>query len=237
MIAKMQKKINGDQMNNEEKIDELLSDINSCNNFYIIANEESIILADELHKRLEEQDISSSIISKGMENSFKEDLNEDDLVLVISKSGREDYIRTMVKSALKTKTKVYAICTDFKSPLALFANRTITIKETDDFKQETSKIIDYICKNLTKDTGNKKPKKDPRVHRIFSNLSMIGIITKINVKVGDEIKSGDTIMVMEAMKMESELCSDKDGIVEKIPVELGDSVSPGDPIMEIKLSE
>lgn len=238
-------------------LDDLVNDMTSWGNLYIIVNEESIDLANGLNEKLEEQDISSFIITEGMEDSFKEDLNEDDTVLVISQSGREDYIRTMVKSALKSKTKIYAICADFRSPLAILANETITLKETDDFKQETMKIIDYLCKNLTKDAENKEyeitkptsfyknvlelelappespePKDFNPEYTVFS--SMGGLILKINVKVGDEVKIGDSLLIVEAMKMENEIRSDKEGIVEKIMVNIGDSVGKDYPLMEIK---
>lgn len=54
-----------------------------------------------------------------------------------------------------------------------------------------------------------------------------GVIIDINVKVGDEIKSGQKILVLEAMKMENNINADRDGKVIEIKVGKGDSVLEG----------
>ncbi len=53
---------------------------------------------------------------------------------------------------------------------------------------------------------------------------MPGLILSINVKEGDEVQKGDTIMILEAMKMENVLKSPGDGVVKSIVVKQGDSV-------------
>lgn len=52
-----------------------------------------------------------------------------------------------------------------------------------------------------------------------------GNVFKIYVNEGEEVKSGQVVMVLEAMKMEIEVSAPKDGIIEKICVKTGDSVS------------
>lgn len=54
-----------------------------------------------------------------------------------------------------------------------------------------------------------------------------GTIMSINVNVGDKINSGDTVCVLEAMKMENDVHADKSGTVKKILVGIGDSVLEG----------
>lgn len=54
-----------------------------------------------------------------------------------------------------------------------------------------------------------------------------GVIKDIKVKVGDDVKRGQTILVLEAMKMENNINSDKDGKVAEIKVNKGDSVLEG----------
>jgi biotin carboxyl carrier protein len=53
---------------------------------------------------------------------------------------------------------------------------------------------------------------------------MPGLIIEIQIKEGDEVKKGDPIMILEAMKMENILKSPGDGIVKSIKVKKGDSV-------------
>ena len=56
----------------------------------------------------------------------------------------------------------------------------------------------------------------------------------INVKVGDQVKRGDTLVVMEAMKMENNINADKDGKITAINVNKGDSVLEGNDLVIIE---
>ncbi len=60
-----------------------------------------------------------------------------------------------------------------------------------------------------------------------------GTIIELKVKVGDAVKIGDTILIMEAMKMENNIKADKSGKITAISVNNGDSVLEGDTLVEI----
>ena len=62
---------------------------------------------------------------------------------------------------------------------------------------------------------------------IVVNSPLPGVVLEIKVKVGDAVKKGDTIMVLEAMKMENHTQASSDGTVSKISVEKGASVLEG----------
>lgn len=51
-----------------------------------------------------------------------------------------------------------------------------------------------------------------------------GTITAINMKVGDEVKVGDSVLVLEAMKMANNIEAEKDGKISAICVKIGQSV-------------
>ncbi len=61
-----------------------------------------------------------------------------------------------------------------------------------------------------------------------------GVITSIEVAVGDEVKAGDTLLVLEAMKMANNIESEKDGKVAAILVKAGQSVMEDDPLVVIE---
>ena len=61
-----------------------------------------------------------------------------------------------------------------------------------------------------------------------------GIITSIEVAVGDEVKAGDTLLVLEAMKMANNIESEKDGKIAAILVKPGQSVMEDDPLVVIE---
>jgi 3-methylcrotonyl-CoA carboxylase alpha subunit len=53
---------------------------------------------------------------------------------------------------------------------------------------------------------------------------MMGMITRINVAVGDAVKAGDVVAVMESMKMELRIVSVMDGFVATVNCKTGDMV-------------
>lgn len=60
-----------------------------------------------------------------------------------------------------------------------------------------------------------------------------GVIIEISVKVGDTVKAGQQVAVLEAMKMENAIEADHNGTVTAIHVNKGDSVLEGVPIVTI----
>ena len=61
-----------------------------------------------------------------------------------------------------------------------------------------------------------------------------GVITDIKVAVGDEVKAGDTVVVLEAMKMANNLQSEKSGKVTAVCVSIGESVMEDDALVVIE---
>ena len=56
------------------------------------------------------------------------------------------------------------------------------------------------------------------------NAPMPGKILKVNVNAGAAVKKGDVLLVLEAMKMENEICAPQDGTVATVECAAGDSV-------------
>lgn len=82
-----------------------------------------------------------------------------------------------------------------------------------------------------KDVNVKNVQKIPHNESVSENAIQAGIsgnVFKILIKENDEIKKGQTIMILEAMKMEIEVQAQKDGIIEQICVGVGDAVSESD---------
>lgn len=60
-----------------------------------------------------------------------------------------------------------------------------------------------------------------------------GVIIGIHCKVGDEVKRGQRILVLEAMKMENDIKADRDGTITAIAVSQGDNVQEGATLVTI----
>ena len=89
--------------------------------------------------------------------------------------------------------------------------------------------------NDNDDTKEEKTSKHARpTHDGCVTTAMPGTIIDIKVKVGDSVNAGDSVIVIEAMKMENEIQASKSGIVVAIHVANGDSVSPNETLIEIQ---
>jgi biotin carboxyl carrier protein len=67
----------------------------------------------------------------------------------------------------------------------------------------------------------------------FIKSPLPGTILDVYVKIGDVVKSGDKLVILEAMKMENIINSDKGGTVVSVNVNKGDAVMEGDILIQV----
>ncbi|HHW7518839.1 sodium-extruding oxaloacetate decarboxylase subunit alpha [Mannheimia haemolytica] len=65
------------------------------------------------------------------------------------------------------------------------------------------------------------------------NAPMAGNILKVEVKEGQQVAEGDVLLILEAMKMETQICAAKSGTIQGINVKQGDVVAVNDTLMSI----
>lgn len=65
------------------------------------------------------------------------------------------------------------------------------------------------------------------------NAPLAGNIFKINVQAGDQVQKGDVVIIMEAMKMETEVRAATDGTITDVHVKTGESVQSGQPLLTL----
>jgi biotin carboxyl carrier protein len=63
---------------------------------------------------------------------------------------------------------------------------------------------------------------------------MPGVVLNVLVSEGQEVKSGDVLLILEAMKMENEVTAPADGTVKELAVTKGTSVNTGDLMVVIE---
>jgi biotin carboxyl carrier protein len=63
---------------------------------------------------------------------------------------------------------------------------------------------------------------------------MVANVWKVVAAAGDEVSEGDTLVILESMKMEIPVIAESDGVVSKIAVNEGDVVQEGDLIAVIE---
>lgn len=84
-------------------------------------------------------------------------------------------------------------------------------------------------------SGNAAPPQEAAGGREQVNLlgtpleaPLRGTILKVLVKEGQQVKAGDIMFTLEALKLENEITAPQDGVVAQVLVKAGDSVEPGD---------
>ena len=68
------------------------------------------------------------------------------------------------------------------------------------------------------------PKASGKAGSVVIKAPMPGNIMKVNVKPGDAVKKGDVLVVLEAMKMENDVCAPEDGTVASVEAAKGSTV-------------
>src|SRR5438105_12240493 len=78
-----------------------------------------------------------------------------------------------------------------------------------------------------------QPKPGPRTGEGTVIAPMQGLIVKIPIKAGDDVKLGDVVAVLEAMKMQNDIVTTVAGTVQNIYVKEGEVVGPNQPLLAI----
>lgn len=98
-----------------------------------------------------------------------------------------------------------------------------------DNQEYSVEIFDEQVARLIK-TGVGKSKH----HELVIKAAMPGLIVELGVKEGDEVKEGQGLLIIEAMKMQNEMQSTRAGIVKKINIKKGQTVNSGDKLIIIE---
>jgi biotin carboxyl carrier protein len=90
-----------------------------------------------------------------------------------------------------------------------------------------SNDLDILIKDMGFSVGSSK-------HINSVKAPMPGLILDINVKIGQEVKEDDALLILEAMKMENIITSPRDGIIKSIAVNKTDAIEKGQLLVEFE---
>ena len=90
-------------------------------------------------------------------------------------------------------------------------------------------IVDEQISKLIKASPERFHKREMAIR-----APMPGLIIEVEVKEGDQVKTGQGLLIVEAMKMQNEMNAPSDGVVKKILVEKGQTVNSGDTLIVIE---
>jgi biotin carboxyl carrier protein len=61
-----------------------------------------------------------------------------------------------------------------------------------------------------------------------------GVIKKLNIKAGDKVKRGQSLLILEAMKMKNDVCSPMDGTIKAVHITVGAMVAKNQLLLEFE---
>ena len=102
------------------------------------------------------------------------------------------------------------------------------------YKVELDKPVKAAPKPVTRPAAAPITKQPTASKKDGVKSPLPGVILDIKVKEGDTVKRGQTIIILEAMKMENNINANKDGKVAEIKVNKGDSVLEGTDLVIIE---
>jgi len=124
------------------------------------------------------------------------------------------------------------------------ASSTETISSVSDPKTSINTSFNQdgiIHKNIVEEKTNKNQNDDPLIHPGILNSPMVGTVYLAPepgadpfVKIGDTVKVGQTILIVEAMKTLNQIPASKSGVIKTIFVEDGSPVEFGSPLAIIE---
>ncbi|MCB0464669.1 MAG: acetyl-CoA carboxylase biotin carboxyl carrier protein subunit [Aequorivita sp.] len=112
-----------------------------------------------------------------------------------------------------------------------FINRNYTVKVNGNtYKIKVETHLDQLIKEMGLSLGNASVEDE--IH-----APMPGIILEVNVSEGDEVKKGDFLCVLEAMKMENTLTAPRDGVIKSVNIAQGETVDKGKLLIEFEKND
>lgn len=156
------------------------------------------------------------------------------MVEMISRNGSElkmkvdgkDYIADIIM----VERGVYSILLDGRS-------YNVELIETTGPKNYHVNTLFYSFDAEVVDAERRYQKSRKKIDDLEENVissPMPGKIVKILVNKGDQVKAGETVVIVSAMKMESEYKVKKDRIIKEIKIKEGDTVSANQPLIFIE---
>jgi len=160
-----------------------------------------------------------------MENSFNVKINDSfEFILKESDTEKLDTIKL-------SKRKFHVISKNKSIIIQLeksdFNSKTYNIKvNSNSYCVKIDNKLDILIKEMGFSTGNTKKTNDIKA-------PMPGLILSVNVKEGQEVLKGDTLLILEAMKMENSIGAPKDGYIKTINIKKGGTVEKGELMIEM----
>lgn len=137
------------------------------------------------------------------------------------------------------------VISDNKKANIIFNNKSVEVETLEsDFQKKTYTLsingnryqvkienqLDVLISKMGLSLGNASVEDE--IH-----APMPGLILEVNVSEGNEVKKGDFLCVLEAMKMENTLTAPRDGVVKSVNIVKGETVDKGKLLIEFEKND
>jgi len=158
------------------------------------------------------------------ENEYKVEILEDGAIKKVSVNGTVYEVDYNVGG-----DSIHSIIMNHRShgvQITAVGNSTYEVKNKGDYFQVN--VVDELQKMRMARS------KSAVIGRQVITAQMPGVILKVYVKPGDEVKAGDPLCVLVAMKMENEIRSPIDGTVKEVYIKANDKMTVGDKMLVVE---
>ena len=110
----------------------------------------------------------------------------------------------------------------------------VQLESVDEVKTESANLSETKTKEAPKKETSKKASSSSSTNLVEVVAPIQGNVIDVKVKVGDKVKKGDVLLLIEAMKLENEVNSPSDGEVVEVIVSKGQQVTTKQLLLKIK---
>lgn len=164
------------------------------------------------------------LVKKESEGLFEARINDRPVELTLERD--EDTPSSLTLTIAEKRYRVELDSIDQRTPLTVKVNNT-------PFTVQLQEPAKRIASPPTMPTVAKTGKRRKAITEGAVIAPMAGKIVSVNVQKGDAVNVGDTVCILEAMKMENELRAPKEGVIKKVHVSAGSNVEREEILMEI----
>lgn len=161
-----------------------------------------------------------------MENNYKIKVNDS----LEFKINREEVEPLDAKEVSSNNYHILQNHRSFKAEIikADFLNKTYTVKiNSNSYEVNISNQLDLLIEEMGLSLGSSQQVNEVKA-------PMPGLILDVNIQPGDEVKEGDFLLVLEAMKMENTLTAPRDGVIKSVSINKGETVEKNQLLIEFE---
>jgi biotin carboxyl carrier protein len=142
-----------------------------------------------------------------------------------------DGARVSADLALLAEPSLHSLLIDGRSREMVISRKGDVVHVSLDGETIEARILDEVGRALDELAGR------PGTGALEVAAPMPGVVVAVHVAPGDEVEPGQSVLVLEAMKMQNDLSAESAGVVERVLAKAGDSVQGGAVLVVLRAKE